>query len=86
MTDNNSKCGVTVNLKDFVCDRISDSDAFNLELQAAAIPINAEENINPYLYSLGIDFTKSVSKQEIPTSFSFEFDVGRFLKDAKALA
>ena len=86
MTDNNSKCGVTVNLKDFVCDRISDSDAFNLELQAAAIPINAEENINPYLYSLGIDFTKSVSKQEIPTSFSFEFDVGRFLKDAKVLA
>ena len=86
MTDNNSKCGVTVNLKDFVCDRISDSDAFNLELQAAAIPINAEEDISPYLYSLGIDFTKSVSKQEIPTSFSFEFDVGRFLKDVKALA
>lgn len=86
MTDNNNKCGVTVNLKDFVCDKISDSDVFNLELQAAAIPINAEENINPYLYSLGIGFTKTVSKQEIPTSFSFEFDVGRFLKDAKVLA
>lgn len=86
MTDNNNKCGVTVNLKDFVCDKISDSDVFNLELQAAAIPINAEENIDPYLYSLGIGFTKTVSKQEIPTSFSFEFDVGRFLKDAKVLA
>lgn len=86
MIDNDNKCNVTVNLKDFVCDKISDSDAFSLELQAAAIPINAEENINHYLYSLGIDFTKSVSKQEIPTSFSFEFDVGRFLKDVKSLS
>jgi hypothetical protein len=69
MIDNNNKCKVTVNLKDFVCDKISDSDAFSLKLQATAIPINAEENINPFLYSFGIGFTKSVSKQEIPTSF-----------------
>lgn len=85
MIDNNNKCNVTVNLKDFVCDKISDSDAFSLELQAAAIPINAEENINPYLYSIGIDFTKSVSKQEIPTSFQFEFSVDEFLQEAKRL-
>ena len=85
MTDNNNKCSVTVNLKDFVCDKISDSDAFNLKLQAAAIPINAEENINPYLYSLDIGFNKAVSKQKIPTSFSFEFNVDNFLKDAKKL-
>ena len=85
MTDNNNKCNVTVNLKDFACDRISNSDAFTLELQAAAIPVNAEENINPYLYSLGIDFDKAVSKQEIPTSFSFEFNVDKFLQEAKHL-
>ena len=85
MIDNNNKCNVTVNLKDFVCDKISDSDAFSLELQAAAIPINAEENINPYLYSIGIDFTKSVSKQEIPTSFQFEFSVDEFLQKVKHL-
>ena len=85
MTDNNNKCNVTVNLKDFACDRISNSDAFTLELQAAAIPVNAEENIIPYLYSLGIDFDKAVSKQEIPTSFSFEFNVDKFLQEAKHL-
>lgn len=85
MIDNNNKCNVTVDLKDFVCDKISDSDAFSLELQAAAIPANAEENINPYLYSLGIDFTKSVSRQEIPTSFQFEFNVDKFLQEAKHL-
>ena len=85
MTDNNNKCNVTVNLKDFVCDKISDSDAFSLELQAAAIPVNAEENINPFLYSLDIGFTKSVSKQEIPTSFQFEFNVDEFLQEAKHL-
>ena len=86
MIDNNNKCNVTVNLKDFVCDKISDSDAFSLELQAAAIPINAKENINPYLYSIGIDFTKSVSKQEIPTSFQFEFSVDEFLQEVKHLS
>lgn len=85
MTDNNNKCNVTVNLKDFACDGISNSDAFTLELQAAAIPVNAEENINPYLYSLDIDFDKAVSKQEIPTSFSFEFNVDNFLQEAKHL-
>lgn len=85
MTDNNNKCSVTVNLKDFVCDGISNSDAFTLDLQAAAIPVNAEENINPYLYSLDIDFNKAVSKQEIPTSFSFEFNVDKFLQKAKHL-
>lgn len=86
MIDNNNKCNVTVDLKDFVCDKISDSDAFSLELQAAAIPVNAEENINHYLYSLGIDFTKSVSRQEIPTSFQFEFNVDKFLQEAKHLS
>ena len=85
MIDNNNKCNVTVNLKDFACDGIGNSDAFTLELQAAAIPVNAEENINPFLYSLGIDFDKVVSKQEIPTSFSFEFNVDKFLQEAKHL-
>ena len=85
MIDNNNKCNVTVNLKDFACDGISNSDVFTLELQAAAIPVNAEENINPFLYSLDIDFDKAVSKQEIPTSFSFEFNVDKFLQEAKHL-
>lgn len=85
MIENNNKCNVTVNLKDFVCDKISDSDALSFEMQAAAIPINAEENKNPYLYSVGINSTKSVSKQEIPTSFQFEFSVDEFLQEARRL-
>lgn len=84
MIDNNNECDVIVNLKDFVCDKISDSDAFSLELQAAAIPINAGEDIDPHLYSVGIGFTKSVSKQEIPTSFQFEFSVDEFLQKIKS--
>lgn len=85
MEDNGSKCNVTVNLKDFICDKIDNSDRFTLELNAAAIPSNAEENVNKYLYSLPIGFTKAISKQEFPTSFQFEFNVDNFLKDAKHL-
>ena len=86
MEDNGSKCNVTVNLKDFVCDKIDNNDKFTLDLNAVAIPINAEEDINPFLYSLTTNFRKSISKQEIPTQFQFEFNVDDFLKDAKRLS
>lgn len=85
MEDNGSKCNVTVNLKDFVCDKIDNNDKFTLDLNAVAIPINAEEDINPFFYSLTTNFRKSISKQEIPTQFQFEFNVDDFLKEAKRL-
>ena len=83
MTDNNDKCNVTVNLKDFTCDKLSDDDEFSIDLYGVAIPVNAGEDIKPYNYSSYFDFTKSVSKQEFPTQFQFEFDVNDFIAKVK---
>ena len=83
MTDNNDKCNVTVNLKDFTCDKLSDDDKFSIDLCGVAIPVNAVEDINPYYYSSSFYFTKSVSKQEFPTQFQFEFDVNDFIARVK---
>lgn len=83
MTDNNDKCNVTVNLKDFTCDKLSDDDEFSIDLYGVAIPVNAGEDIKPYNYSSDFDFTKSVSKQEFPTQFQFEFDVNDFIAKVK---
>lgn len=83
MTDNNDKCNVTVNLKDFTCDKLSDDDEFSIDLYGVAIPVNAGEDIKPYNYSSDFEFTKSVSKQEFPTQFQFEFDVNDFIAKVK---
>ena len=83
MTDNNDKCNVTINLKDFTCDKLRDDDEFPISLYGVAIPVNAGEDINPYNYSSYLDFTKRVSKQEFPTQFQFEFDVNDFIAEVK---
>ena len=67
MTDNNDKCNVTVNLRDFTCNKLHNDDEFEISLYGVAIPVNAGEDINPYIYSNYVGFTKSVSKQEFPT-------------------
>ena len=84
MTDNNDKCNVTVNLRDFTCNKLHNDDEFEISLHGVAIPVNAGEDINPYMYSNDVRFTKSVSKQEFPTQFSFEFDVNTFITEVKA--
>ena len=84
MTDNNDKCNVTVNLRDFTCNKLHNDDEFEISLYGVAIPVNAGEDINPYIYSNYVGFTKSVSKQEFPTQFSFEFDVNTFITEVKA--
>lgn len=83
MIDNNDKCNVTVNLKDFTCDKLSDDDEFEINLYGVAIPVNAEEDIDPYLYSNDVGFSKKVLKREFPTSFSFDFDVNTFITEIK---
>ena len=84
MTDNNDKCNVTVNLKDFICDKLSNDDEFEIDLYGVAIPVNAEEeDMDYYLYSNDVRFSKKVSKRKFPTSFSFDFDVNTFITEVK---
>ena len=83
MTDNNDKCNVTVNLRDFTCEKLREDDEFSIILYGVAIPDNGEIISKPYNYSSDFEFTKSVSKQEFPTQFSFEFDVNAFIEKIK---